>query len=58
MKEIITCIALTLIFSSCSSIDRYFGIPEDNIIEEAAEDFIKMKTGLDVDLTTFSPEKK
>lgn len=34
------------------------GVPvQDNVIEEAAEDFIEYETGADVDLTPGSPEK-
>lgn len=31
--------------------------PSDNFVEEAIEDIIKDKTGLDVDLSPFSEEK-
>lgn len=42
--------------ASCSSINRYVGLPDDNIVEETAEFAIEEKTGLDIDLTPESPE--
>ena len=35
---------------------KYLG--DDNVIEEAAEDVIKMETNIDVDLSPNSPEGK
>jgi ribosomal protein L5 len=35
-----------------------FGLSDDNIIEEVAEDVIKEKVGVDVDLTPSTPEVK
>ena len=32
--------------------------PHDNVVEETAENIIKAKTGIDIDLTPESPEKK
>jgi len=32
--------------------------PQDNFIEEIAEDVIESKTGVDVDLSPFTPEKQ
>ena len=31
--------------------------PEDNIVEEIAEDILKSNTGIDIDVTPFSPER-
>lgn len=42
--------------SSCEPINRYFGLQDDNVIEEMAEVAIKMETGISVDLTPNSPE--
>lgn len=36
----------------------FFRQPHDNPIEEEAEQVIKQQTGVDVDLTPTSPEKK
>ena len=50
-----------ILFMSCvlggySYINRWMGLPDDNIIEEGVESAIKSKSGLDVDLTPGSPE--
>lgn len=39
-------------------VTQRFGFKQDNPVEEVAEEVIKAKTGLDVDLTPNSPEKK
>lgn len=44
--------------SGCSEINRKLGLSDDNIGEEVIEDIIKEETGIDVDLTPESPEKK
>jgi hypothetical protein len=64
-------ICLTLFLSGCGfvkgssnpfidtfidQIDKFY--PDDNVIEERLEDGIQSVTGLDVDLTPTSPEKK
>lgn len=43
--------------SSCSIINGWLGLEDDNFAEELVEDFIDMETGLDVDLTPSSKEK-
>lgn len=47
----------TLLLSSCSSINKYFGLEDDNLAEEASEALIEWKTGIDIDLTPSTPEK-
>jgi hypothetical protein len=42
-------IFITFFFTSCS-------LQDDNIVEESAEEVLRMKTGLDVDFTPKSPE--
>lgn len=32
--------------------------PDDNIVEESIEIYIKDQTGMDIDITPLSPEKK
>lgn len=39
---------------SCELLKKY---PQDNIVEEIAEDVIRVETGIDVDLSPFTPEK-
>lgn len=48
---IVTCSAIVIGISS-----NYF-LKEDNLIEEAAEEVIKEKTGFDIDLTPSSKEE-
>jgi len=38
-------------FGGCHYINQKLGLRDDNIIEEAIEDLIEAKTGLDIDLT-------
>lgn len=40
---------------SCNSLKNY---PQDNFVEEIVEDVIEEKTGLDIDLSPFTPEEK
>jgi len=40
----------------CSFINRYFGLENDNAIEEVIELIIKEKISLDIDLTPESQE--
>lgn len=37
---------------------HYFKMPQDNIVEEICEEVIKKETGIDVDLSPETPEKK
>ena len=43
--------------AACSQINQKLGLPDDNLGEELIEAAIKIKTGLDIDLTPDSPEK-
>lgn len=64
MKEITMYSLVTLFFfivaiavlCGCSSLNRYFGLEDDNPIEEAIEELIRYETGIDIDLTPGSPE--
>jgi len=44
---------ITFFFTSCSFFKSW---KDDNIVEESAEEVLRMKTGLDVDFTPKSPE--
>lgn len=46
---------LILFSCSCTAIKNY---PQDNLVEEIVEEVIEYKTGLDIDLSPFSPEQK
>jgi len=48
-------IGIMFLFAGCELVKKY---PQDNIIEEIAEEIIEQKTGLDIDLTPFSKEKQ
>jgi hypothetical protein len=51
---IFTCV----LFCSCHYINTMMGLKDDNVIEETVEDVIEIETGIDVDLTPESVEKK
>ena len=40
----------------CSTINKWCGFKDNNIIEESSEKVIEMTTGVDVDLTPETPE--
>ena len=55
--SILVLVGITLyLLCGCSSINKKFGLDDDNMIEELFEDLIEQKTGLDIDLTPGSPE--
>lgn len=53
----INIVVLCLILCSCASINKQFGLEDDNPIEETVEAAVMFETGLNVDLTPASPEK-
>jgi len=58
MKKIIYLLLILIIqLSSCSYVNRYFGWEDDNLAEEVVEEVIKVKAGINIDLTPSSPEK-
>jgi len=56
MKFTIAVIALALTCLSCSAINQYLHMKDDNMAEEFIEDVIESQTGLDIDLTPGSKE--
>lgn len=58
MLKIMLLIGATLLFHSCTQINKEVGLKDDNPIEQAVEGLIKDETGLDVDLSPETPEKK
>jgi hypothetical protein len=50
---IIFLIILGVTLPGCSMIKKY---PQDNFVEEIIEEAIEQKTGLDIDLSPYSPE--
>lgn len=51
-------IVLILALSSCTPINQKLGLQDDNFGEELVEEAIELKTGLSVDLSPSSKEKK
>jgi len=49
-------ICLLFWLTSCSWVNMKMGLPDDNLIEEVAEEVIEAKTGIDIDLTPYSVE--
>lgn len=54
MLKYIVCLALVL--QACEPVNRYFGIEDDNWIEETGEMILEAKTGIHADFTPSSPE--
>lgn len=53
---LLMCVTIITV-AACSQINQKLGLPDDNLGEELIEAAIKIKTGLDIDLTPDSPEK-
>ena len=49
-------LTLTSVFGFWHKINQYFGVPDDNLIEQDIEKIIKDESGIDVDLTPNSKE--
>lgn len=49
-------LSLTSVFGFCHKINQYFGMPDDNPIEQDIEKIIKDESGIAVDLTPNSKE--
>lgn len=48
-------IVLTIV-NSCTPINSYFGLSDDNLIEESIELYLENEMGLDIDLSPETPE--
>lgn len=55
MNTLLT-VAVMVVVSSCSYINPYLGLSDDNILEELGERIIENETGIDIDLSHESPE--
>lgn len=61
-KKVLTYLECLLVFASlislysCSQINGYLGLKDDNVYEEIIEAAIKIETGIDIDLTPESKE--
>lgn len=58
MRFVIMAILLSVACVSCSYINDKLGIDDDSILEELAESILEGKTGMKLDLTPRSPERK
>lgn len=58
MVKLLALIGVVLLLPSCSMINQKLGLADDNIGEEVVEDVVKGRTGVDVDLTPQTQEKK
>ncbi len=51
-SKTLTCLMVVFfLFTACQSINKYFGIPNDNQIEACIEKIIENQTGIKIDLT-------
>ena len=56
MKLVIYILVMGSLIGGCSYLNQKVGLPDDNFLEELAEDHIEMETGLRIDLTPESKE--
>jgi len=56
MKGVICLVVLSGLIGGCSYINQRIGLKDDHILEEAAENYIRNETGLDIDLSHKTPE--
>ena len=56
MKILVMVAVLCVVMFGCSSAMQYFGMREDNNVEEAIEAYIFHETGVDIDFSEQTPE--
>lgn len=54
--RLVSVFMMSLVLCSCSTLNRWVGLEDDNFIEEAVEDVVQNETGLNFDFTPNSPE--
>lgn len=47
---------ILLMLTACEPVNRYFGWEDDNVVENAIEDAIELKTNAQIDLTPSTPD--
>lgn len=57
MIKILSFFISLFLLSGCHYINEKVGLPDDNPIEEAGEDIINDRIGLDLDFTPNTPEE-
>lgn len=56
MHRVLFSIIAATVMTGCGPVNRYFGLKDDNVFEEAIEEAIEERTGVDIDLTPeFNP---
>lgn len=56
MRVFVVVGAIALFLGSCSPVNEWLGLSDDNVAEELIEGLIESETGLLIDLTPQSPE--
>ena len=61
LREIVLKLGIMLVvalvgLAGCSALNRKAGLKNDNLIESCAEDMLKSRTGLDIDLSPEDPD--
>lgn len=51
MRVLAAIVLCSLAFDGCTRVNKFFGLNDDNIFEEAIEVEIERRTGIDIDLT-------
>lgn len=49
-------VLITVFCGACSIFNSRFDIPPDNLLEEAAEEVLRLRTGFDIDFSSDSKE--
>lgn len=56
MRLFFVVIVIMVLSGACRVLNRYAGVEDDNPVEELAEEIIRAKTGMELDLTPKSEE--
>ena len=56
VKLVIAIVIIISCVGGCSYFNKFMGLKDDNVVEEAAEDVIEHETGIHLDLTPLTPE--
>jgi hypothetical protein len=56
LRHVLTWFVFACLSTACEPINRWIGQDDDWIVEEVAEEAIRYKTGVKIDLTPSSPE--
>jgi len=56
LRHVFPWLVLAVACIACEPVNRYFGLEDDNWIEESGEAILEYKTGIHADFTPSSPE--